>query len=173
MHPWNRTHRSYYKGTMLAEPFKLLIRLSSHLFDSCCIFCSRIFLAGKKVMQIALGRSPADEAKTGLHKLSKVSSSFSQFSRHCVPISRPLIWGFDESNFAVFSSFKVTLVCSLPIFQGMMLRGTIRMPSPLLTFLVLAYINIDTVIYHTGRMFREFEEHDFARTGSTATETVF
>uniref|UniRef100_A0A453KEG1 Ribosome assembly factor mrt4 n=1 Tax=Aegilops tauschii subsp. strangulata TaxID=200361 RepID=A0A453KEG1_AEGTS len=33
---------------------------------------SRIFLAGKKVMQIALGRSPADEAKTGLHKLSKV-----------------------------------------------------------------------------------------------------
>uniref|UniRef100_A0A453KEG7 Ribosome assembly factor mrt4 n=1 Tax=Aegilops tauschii subsp. strangulata TaxID=200361 RepID=A0A453KEG7_AEGTS len=32
---------------------------------------SRIFLAGKKVMQIALGRSPADEAKTGLHKLSK------------------------------------------------------------------------------------------------------
>jgi hypothetical protein len=36
------------------------------------MFCSRIFLAGKKVMQIALGRSPADEAKTGLHKLSKV-----------------------------------------------------------------------------------------------------
>jgi mRNA turnover protein 4 len=34
-------------------------------------FCSRIFLAGKKVMQIALGRSAADEAKTGLHKLSK------------------------------------------------------------------------------------------------------
>jgi hypothetical protein len=47
------------------------------------------------------------------------------------------------------------------------------MPSPLLTFLVLAYINIDMVIYHTGRMFREFEEHDFARTGSTAAETVF
>jgi hypothetical protein len=38
----------------------------------CNMFCSRIFLAGKKVMQIALGRSPADEAKTGLHKLSKV-----------------------------------------------------------------------------------------------------
>jgi len=76
---------------MLAEPFKMLIRLSSHMFDSCSIFCSRIFLAGKKVMQIALGRSPADEAKTGLHKLSKVSSSFSEFSRHCMPISRPLI----------------------------------------------------------------------------------
>ena len=27
-------------------------------------------------MQIALGRSPADEAKTGLHKLSKVSCPF-------------------------------------------------------------------------------------------------
>jgi hypothetical protein len=47
------------------------------------------------------------------------------------------------------------------------------MPTPLLTFLVLAYITIDMVIYHTGRMFREFEEHDFARTGSTAAETVF
>jgi hypothetical protein len=35
-------------------------------------FLPRIFLAGKKVMQIALGRSAADEAKTGLHKLSKV-----------------------------------------------------------------------------------------------------
>jgi len=48
------------------------------------------------------------------------------------------------------------------------------MPSPLLTFLVLAYIKIDmAIIYHPGRMFREFEEHDFARTGSTATESVF
>jgi hypothetical protein len=45
-------------------------------------------------MQIALGRSPADEAKTGLHKLSKVSFSFSEFSRHCSankPISTPLM----------------------------------------------------------------------------------
>jgi hypothetical protein len=31
-------------------------------------------------MQIALGRSPADEAKTGLHKLSKASCFFSEFS---------------------------------------------------------------------------------------------
>jgi hypothetical protein len=82
--------------------------------------------------------------------------------------------GFDESNFAVFSSFKATLVCCLPIFQGMMLRGNICMSPPLLTFLVLAYIKIDMVIiYHPDRMFREFEEHDFSRTGSIATETVF
>jgi hypothetical protein len=46
------------------------------------------------------------------------------------------------------------------------------MPSPSLAFLVLAYIKIDMVICYTGSMFREFEGHDFARTGSTVTETV-
>ncbi|CAD6258843.1 unnamed protein product [Miscanthus lutarioriparius] len=73
---------------------------------------SRIFLAGKKVMQIVLGRSPADEAKTGLHKLSK----------------------FLQGDSGLFFT-------NLP-------RDDVE------------------------RMFREFEEHDFARTGSTATETV-
>ncbi|XP_062203114.1 uncharacterized protein LOC133905366 [Phragmites australis] len=73
---------------------------------------SRIFLAGKKVMQIALGRSAADEAKTGLHKLSK-------------------------------------------FLQG---------DSGLL-FTNLPRDDIES-------LFREFEGHDFARTGSTATETV-
>jgi hypothetical protein len=76
-------------------------------------------------------------------KLKQASTSFPRWAVsfqnlvHCIPISRPVIWGFDESDFHVFSSFKATLVCSLPIFQGIMLRGTIRMPSPLLTFLVL------------------------------------
>ncbi|ONM42050.1 ribosomal protein L10-like protein [Zea mays] len=73
---------------------------------------SRIFLAGKKVMQIALGRSPADEAKTGLHKLSK----------------------FLQGNSGL-------LFTNLP-------RDDVE------------------------RMFREFEEHDFARTGSTAIDTA-
>ncbi|WVZ82745.1 hypothetical protein U9M48_029976, partial [Paspalum notatum var. saurae] len=73
---------------------------------------SRIFLAGKKVMQIALGRSPADEAKTGLHKLSK----------------------FLQGDSGLFFT-------NLP-------RDEVE------------------------RLFREFEGHDFARTGSTATETV-
>uniref|UniRef100_A0A0D3HH68 Ribosome assembly factor mrt4 n=1 Tax=Oryza barthii TaxID=65489 RepID=A0A0D3HH68_9ORYZ len=71
-----------------------------------------IFLAGKKVMQIALGRSPADEAKTGLHKLSK----------------------FLQGDTGLFFT-------NLP-------RDDVE------------------------RLFREFEEHDFARTGSIATETV-
>jgi hypothetical protein len=75
-------------------------------------------------MQIALGRSPADEAKTGLHKLSKVTSSASG-ARYEQCNSRSLISGFDQSIFAVFSSFKATLVCSLPILQGMMWRGSI------------------------------------------------
>lgn len=73
---------------------------------------SRIFLAGKKVMQIALGRSSADEAKTGLHKLSK----------------------FLQGDTGLFFT-------NLP-------RDDVE------------------------RLFREFEEHDFARTGSIATETV-
>uniref|UniRef100_J3NAM5 Ribosome assembly factor mrt4 n=1 Tax=Oryza brachyantha TaxID=4533 RepID=J3NAM5_ORYBR len=73
---------------------------------------SRIFLAGKKVMQIALGRSPADEAKTGVHKLSK----------------------FLQGDSGLFFT-------NLP-------RDDVE------------------------RLFREFEEHDFARTGSAATETV-
>ncbi|PVH61262.1 hypothetical protein PAHAL_3G001600 [Panicum hallii] len=63
-------------------------------------------------MQIALGRSPADEAKTGLHKLSK----------------------FLQGDSGLFFT-------NLP-------RDEVE------------------------RLFREFEEHDFARTGSTATETV-
>jgi hypothetical protein len=100
--------------------------LCYHIVSLKCIFCYRIFLAGKKVMQIALGRSPADEAKTGLHKLSKVTSSVSgTHYEQCALIS-----GSDQSIFAVFSSFKVTLVCSLPIFQGMMWRGSIVSPLP-------------------------------------------
>jgi len=63
-------------------------------------------------MQIALGRSPADEAKTGLHKLSK----------------------FLQGDSGLFFT-------NLP-------RDDME------------------------RLFQEFEEHDFARTGSTATETV-
>ncbi|KAG8050861.1 hypothetical protein GUJ93_ZPchr0009g1729 [Zizania palustris] len=74
---------------------------------------TRIFLAGKKVMQIALGRSAADEAKTGLHKLSK----------------------FLQGDSGLFFT-------NLP-------RDDVE------------------------RLFKEFEEHDFARTGSISTETVF
>ncbi|KAG8050860.1 hypothetical protein GUJ93_ZPchr0009g1729 [Zizania palustris] len=73
---------------------------------------TRIFLAGKKVMQIALGRSAADEAKTGLHKLSK----------------------FLQGDSGLFFT-------NLP-------RDDVE------------------------RLFKEFEEHDFARTGSISTETV-
>uniref|UniRef100_A0A804ME83 Large ribosomal subunit protein uL10-like insertion domain-containing protein n=1 Tax=Zea mays TaxID=4577 RepID=A0A804ME83_MAIZE len=63
-------------------------------------------------MQIALGRPPADEAETGLHKLSK----------------------FLQGNSGLFFT-------NLP-------RDDVE------------------------RMFREFEEHDFARTGCTAADTV-
>jgi mRNA turnover protein 4 len=105
---------------------------------------SRIFLAGKKVMQIALGRSPADEAKTGLHKLSK----------------------FLQGDSGLFFT-------NLP-------RDEVERCNPYLITIayvfynthVVAYIKFDYDPYHTCRLFREFEEHDFARTGSTATETV-
>ena len=51
-----------------------------------------------------------------------------QSSARTVMYSIPLIWGFDGCNFAAFSSFKVILVCSLLIFQGMMWRGSTRIP---------------------------------------------
>ncbi|ONM16374.1 Ribosomal protein L10 family protein [Zea mays] len=66
-------------------------------------------------MQIALGRPPADEAETGLHKLSKARA-------------------FLQGNSGLFFT-------NLP-------RDDVE------------------------RMFREFEEHDFARTGCTAADTV-
>ncbi|KAF3786959.1 mRNA turnover protein [Nymphaea thermarum] len=73
---------------------------------------SRFFLGSNKVMQISLGRTPADEIKEGIHKVSK------------------------------------------------MLRGN--------TGLLFTNLPKEEV----ERLFEEYEEHDFARTGTTATEKV-
>ncbi|KAK6156945.1 hypothetical protein DH2020_011193 [Rehmannia glutinosa] len=73
---------------------------------------SRFFLGSNKVMQVALGRSVADEIRSGLHKISKL------------------------------------------------LRGDSG-----LCFTSLPKEDIQ-------RLFNEYEDYDFARTGSTATETV-
>lgn len=40
--------------------------------ESIPTFCFRFFLGSNKVMQVALGRSVADEIRPGLHKISKV-----------------------------------------------------------------------------------------------------
>ncbi|KAK7246829.1 hypothetical protein RIF29_41699 [Crotalaria pallida] len=73
---------------------------------------SRFFLGSNKVMQVALGRSPSDEIRPGLHKLSKL------------------------------------------------LRGDAGM--------VFTNLPKDEV----ERLFNEFEEYDFSRTGTIATEKV-
>jgi mRNA turnover protein 4 len=73
---------------------------------------SRIFLGGNKVLQIALGKTEAEEQKEGLHKASE------------------LIHGFCGLFFTNLPKAEVL------------------------------------------REFREFEEHDYARTGSVASETV-
>ncbi|KAE9595100.1 hypothetical protein Lal_00041257 [Lupinus albus] len=73
---------------------------------------SRFFLGSNKVMQVALGRTPSDEIKPGLYKLSKL------------------------------------------------LRGDAGM----------VFTNLDKV--EVQRLFNEFEEYDFARTGTIATEKV-
>ncbi|XP_010922590.1 uncharacterized protein [Elaeis guineensis] len=73
---------------------------------------SRFFLGSNKVMQVSLGRSVADEAKPGIHKLSKF------------------------------------------------LRGDAG----------LFFTNLEKE--EVQRLFEEFEEHDFARTGCMATEKV-
>ncbi|KAL2342165.1 hypothetical protein Fmac_010105 [Flemingia macrophylla] len=73
---------------------------------------SRFFLGSNKVMQVALGRSAADEIRPGLHRVSKL------------------------------------------------LRGD--------TGMVFTNLPKEEV----ERLFKEFEEYDFARTGSNATEKV-
>ncbi|KAJ7534675.1 hypothetical protein O6H91_13G105000 [Diphasiastrum complanatum] len=73
---------------------------------------SRFFLGGNKVLQIALGKTPADEIKDGVHKVSELLSGE---------------------------------------------RG-------------LFFTNLSKE--EVFRIFGEFEEHDYARTGSLATETV-
>ncbi|KAK6135419.1 hypothetical protein DH2020_030838 [Rehmannia glutinosa] len=73
---------------------------------------SRFFLGSNKVMQVALGRSVADEIRSGLHKISKL------------------------------------------------LRGDSG----------LCFTSLPK--RHPKRLFNEYEDYDFARTGSTATETV-
>ncbi|KAJ8477870.1 hypothetical protein OPV22_021597 [Ensete ventricosum] len=72
----------------------------------------RFFLGSNKVMQIALGRSVADEVKPGIHKLSK------------------------------FLRGDAGLLCT------------------------------NLAKEEVQRIFQEYEEHDFARTGSIATEKV-
>ncbi|KAL6517692.1 hypothetical protein OROMI_033393 [Orobanche minor] len=73
---------------------------------------SRFFLGSNKVMQVALGRSVADEIKPGIHKISKLLRGDSGLCFTCLP------------------------------------KEEIQ------------------------RLFNEHEDYDFARTGSTATETV-
>lgn len=73
---------------------------------------SRFFLGSNKVMQVSLGRSVADEIRTGLHKVSKLLRGDSG------------------------------LCCS-------------NLPKE-----------------EVEKIFNEYEDYDFARTGSVATETV-
>ncbi|KAL1291931.1 hypothetical protein HN51_060412 [Arachis hypogaea] len=73
---------------------------------------SRFFLGSNKVMQISLGRSPSDEVRSGLHKVSK------------------LLRGDSGMFFTNLSKEEVE------------------------------------------KLFNQFEEYDFARTGSIATEKV-
>ncbi|KAL7119503.1 hypothetical protein ACP275_02G066700 [Erythranthe tilingii] len=73
---------------------------------------SRFFLGSNKVMQVALGKTAADEIKSGLHKISKVLHG--------------------DSGLCFTSLPKEEVI----------------------------------------RLFGEYEDYDFARTGSTAAETV-
>ncbi|KAL1338536.1 hypothetical protein HN51_033158 [Arachis hypogaea] len=73
---------------------------------------SRFFLGSNKVMQVSLGRSPSDEVRSGLHKVSK------------------LLRGDSGMFFTNLSKEEVE------------------------------------------KLFNQFEEYDFARTGSIATEKV-
>ncbi|KAK4401929.1 turnover protein 4 [Sesamum angolense] len=100
------------------KEFRERLKSSSRMLDKykltnlCMPSFSQIFPWSNKVMQVALGRSVADEIRSGLHKISKL------------------------------------------------LRGDSG-----LCFTSLPKEEIQ-------RLFNEYEDYDFARTGSTATETV-
>ncbi|KAK2966627.1 hypothetical protein RJ640_002325 [Escallonia rubra] len=106
---------------------------------------SRFFLGSNKVMQVSLGRSVSDEIRPGLHKLSKLLRGNSGLCFTNMPK--------DEAQ--------------------RFLSGLLEIKGyhcPVMTTLESGLIKL---YFHSfGRIFNEYEEYDFARTGSSATETV-
>ncbi|KAK3001583.1 hypothetical protein RJ639_022434 [Escallonia herrerae] len=106
---------------------------------------SRFFLGSNKVMQVSLGRSVADEIRPGLHKVSKLLRGNSGLCFTNMPK--------DEAQ--------------------RFLSGLLEIKGyhcPVMTTLESGLIKL---YFHSfGRIFNEYEEYDFARTGSSATETV-
>ena len=89
------------------------------------ILFSRFFLGSNKVMQVALGRSAADEVRPGIYKVSKVHIFFLHMSFFCI-ISLLFFTTRILTSFRLFSyySFCVeTLDSVLPICQRKKLKG--------------------------------------------------
>ncbi|KVI10984.1 Ribosomal protein L10/acidic P0 [Cynara cardunculus var. scolymus] len=111
---------------------------------------SRFFLGSNKVMQVALGRSASDEIRTGLHKVAKLLRGDSGL---CVTnMSKEEI-----QRLPLQSLFFTNMNC-IWLFECSIFR------------LLVTYIITYGFIF--GRIFDEYEDYDFARTGSIATETM-
>ena len=103
---------------------------------------SRFFLGSNKVMQVSLGRSPADEIKPGLHKVSKVamsSLSLNQlFSVLVCIVSLFLIFLMFHWLFLLYHSYCVEMLgCFLRICRKKKLKGNLGK-----TNILMEYINV-------------------------------
>lgn len=109
----------------------MLILMSMNEVVSPCYasYGDRFFLGSNKVMQIALGRSVADEVKPGIHKLSKVvifpRSSFGLVTNF---IKIAIV---HEDSYPMCSFFVVMLDFSAPIWLKRRSRGSPRALSSL------------------------------------------
>ncbi|KAG6794202.1 hypothetical protein POTOM_003440 [Populus tomentosa] len=112
---------------------------------------SRFFLGSNKVMQVSLGRSAADEIRPGLHKVSK------------------LLCG-DAGLF--LTNLPRQEVESYQGYSGHLLDVVERNFNFLNNSHLCYYWNGKKRKPTFAQLFNEYEEYDFARTGTTATETV-
>ncbi|PHT98555.1 hypothetical protein BC332_32463 [Capsicum chinense] len=120
-------------------------------------YSSVFFLGSNKVMQVALGRSVADEIRSGLHKISKLVRGdsglcFTNLSKEEVQRKPGFFECFVACSTSCFSLLECD-PCCLP-----------TAPPATLSFLL--------IILNIVRLFNQYEEYDFARTGTIATEKV-
>lgn len=107
------------------------------LLRSCLYYFVRFFLGSNKVMQVALGRTAADEITPNIHKVSKVRIFL--FS-HLILFT---FWLLTRSFFGLYLSFSFLSFCVVmldffsPICQKKRLKGNQQIFSTFSNFVLL------------------------------------